>query len=34
MAKSIGVLKHLPRELDYLVEAALKYGVHQDDVEP
>lgn len=33
MDTPLGVLAHLPSELEYLVEAALKYGVHQDDVE-
>ena len=32
MKPSIGVLKFLATELQYLVVPALKYGVHQDDV--
>jgi hypothetical protein len=31
MGKSIGVLRNLPTELDYLIDPALKYGVHQTD---
>lgn len=31
MRKSIGVLKNLPPELEYLIEPALKYGIHYDD---
>jgi hypothetical protein len=32
MRKSIGVLAKLPQELEYLIEPAMKYGVHQDDI--
>jgi hypothetical protein len=31
--KPIGLLANLPPGLEYLIEPALKYGVHQDDVE-
>jgi hypothetical protein len=31
MGKTIGVLAKLPEELDYLIDPALKYGVHQTD---
>ena len=31
MRKSIGILANLPADLEYLVDAALKYGAHQTD---
>ena len=33
MVKSIGVLANLPPELSYLIEPAMKYGIHQTDDE-